>query len=1063
MAAFPFDLSAFAILNDELAEQGVNPQYAAPAHVAARAPDPVIHVVPATGPSPGVDFDTWWDALESEFTLEKRRYDDLADAILREHGAPTPRQLAPRLLPLLLKWHRLLREQWDLMDADPAHEFDGSHLPWNTLSPEGGLDFDLETAIAPEYQGVIWTIDPLTSDGRCTVVRWGSPQDHTEIRLSKMKALFREQWERGNHYADLGIVFEFVVRGLSLGTKAKPRVKLSFNHQPFWANREIALKKFSEKRQNFAIPRFTKPTATMSQLPGELHASSFCLTQRDEEGKIKPRLTTDLSQDGNLPRELNRVGKKRTFEQVLTGNDGRQYVDTSQNAMVDQTCPQHFPQPLKYMRLRDLHRGAAILNSAGRDLIQSREDAVAYYEQNARDVREHHLVQQWLVKTGPVLNPRQVFGAVRECASGNRINISWTWLIDARLADAQARVEAGLLRHLRRALRRAELHAAAPAAAAAAATLLPGHTAGTTINILIFPACWYCALKLFPRYKYRYRWEYAGLRTKGAYEGLQVLNIIRIFPAAADINIDPLKPLLILIFTPPRIARAATTAAVAATRQDASDNTTGPANTSSLAARDVPCVRELLDDCSHNDLISTSTTPLCPAERAVVNSLSLSEAHSLLHWTALRRWLGYSGQWCYQGTFFDDTGAVCLDFWDGIVRREQFHIWRDELNVQIADGSLNPFTGANFGNKEERVGPGQHFTLLGRRSDTRAPGVRSFDVAKRQRYTALGRGLLQDARTLQDTPIKRKRKNGSQLYRQPSLPTASVQQLKGQLGFLAEDDPLLRACWQEFLSALRPGWESRQHVVLTPKAQSIIEHMLWLLAQEHGVAFMPRPLDFSPSCHSLWVGAGDAARVVDRADRAHRYAGFGAWFLRRYTRHVYYYFDALSADEQDCHSTAGELFNLNVLAAVAGPRMNSPAAAGRDRAVTALEPYTLVSACDNHSAGADSANSSHASSSEQRTLIRQRTKILRRAGLRAPCVHVARQHLPIKAADDLSRALDADFRAKLRCLFDDPHLHFERIDIPAATRGALLEARAAGLYTARLRGERGKPSAPAVY
>ena len=296
-----------------------------------------------------------------------------------------------------------------------------------------------------------------------------------------MKALFREQWERGNRYTDLGIVFEFVIRGLSLGTKAKPRVKLSFNHQPFWANRDIAAKKFSEKRQNFAIPRFTKPTAIMSQLPGEMHASSFCLTQRDEEGKIKPRLTTDLSQDGNLPRELNRVGKKRTFEQVLTGNDGRQYVDTSQNAMVDQTCPQHFPQPLKYMRLRDLHRGAAILNSAGRDLIQSREDAVAYYEQNARDVREHHLVQQWLVKTGPVLNPRQVFGAVRECASGNRINISWTWLIDARLADAQARVEAGLLRRLRRALRRAELHAIAPPAATAVANLAPGHTAGVTV------------------------------------------------------------------------------------------------------------------------------------------------------------------------------------------------------------------------------------------------------------------------------------------------------------------------------------------------------------------------------------------------------------------------------------------------------------------------------------------------------------------------------------------------------------------------------------------------------
>jgi hypothetical protein len=78
-------------------------------------------------------------------------------------------------------------------------------------------------------------------------------------------------------------------------------------------------------------------------------------------------------------------------------------------------------------------------------------------------------------------------------------------------------------------------------------------------------------------------------------------------------------------------------------------------------------------------------------------------------------------------------------------------------------------------------------------------------------------------------------------------------------------------------------------------------------------------------------------------------------------------------------------------------------------------------------------------------------------------VHVARQHLSFKAADDLSRALDADFRAKLRCLFDDPRLHFERIDLPTAARGALLEARAAGRYTARLRGERGKPSAPAVY
>jgi hypothetical protein len=67
-------------------------------------------------------------------------------------------------------------------------------------------------------------------------------------------------------------------------------------------------------------------------------------------------------------------------------------------------------------------------------------------------------------------------------------------------------------------------------------------------------------------------------------------------------------------------------------------------------------------------------------------------------------------------------------------------------------------------------------------------------------------------------------------------------------------------------------------------------------------------------------------------------------------------------------------------------------------------------------------------------------------------VHINREHTSIKAGDDLSRALVEDFKNKLRALFDDPHLTFERVNIPSSLRKGLLEARQAGLHTAQLRG-----------
>ena len=592
------------------------------------------------------------------------------------------------------------------------------------------------------------------------------------------------------------------------------------------------------------------------------------------------------------------------------------------NAMVNQQDPRFFPPPLKFMRLKTFNRGAAILLSAGLPLTQGAEDLVAYYEQNPRDVGEHHLVQQWLIKTGPVRNPRQVFGAVRECASSNRINIAWTWLIEEELADVQRQFESHFRRRLRELL---------------------------------------------------------------------------------DTNLD-------------------------------------------RATDQLETVDGLLQDWEYNSSPAVPDQELGAADVETADTIPLQTVITVMQWTAYRRWQGFTAQWAYLGTFFDDTGSVTFSFFDAVVRRTQFQIWRTELNLQVADGSINPFTGKAFGQKEQRVGADEPFTLLGRRCDINPPGIRSFDVAKRKRYAESGNALVKAARDLQATPVAKPRKNGGKAsgFRRPNLPTASVQKFKGQIGFLAEDDPLLRACWQEFMSSLRSGWESRSHVELHARAQNGVEHMIYLLDQARGVAFLPRSFDFSAHNDELWVGAGDAARVAVEADRGSRYAGFGGYFMRRYSRHVFFYYDELSVEEQDCSSTAGELFNLNVLAGLAGPRMCSPAAADRDLAVTVKEPRTIVAACDNHSAGADTGNTGHASAAEQRSLVRQRILILRAEGIRAPCVHVNRNHTSIKAGDDLSRALVDDFQAKLRCLFDDQFLTFERVSIPAGLRSGLLDARNAG-------------------
>ena len=934
MVSFPFDLSGFQILENDLPDLGVNAQYAAPNWMAATEPDPEIHVVPTSGPKASETFDHWWADRLSDFEAEKAHYNAVADQILEKHGAPTPKQLAPTCLPTILKWHRLVRDQWDKLDADPDYEFDGSGLPWNTLGPDGGLDFSYEKAIAAEYRGedgtvIIWQVTPLVN-GRCSVVRWGSPQDFTEVKLTRMKELFRRRHVEGRCYTDLSIVFEYCIRGITLGSSAPPRIKIAYNHSPFWQNRGIAAKKYDEKMSNFQKPRFSEPTDMMSCFPGELHPSSFALEQLNPDGSPKPRLTTNLSQDGNLPRELSRIGKKRTYGQILVARDGTKHQDKSLNAMVNQSDPTTFPPPLKFMRLKVFNKGAAILMSAGLPLTQGAEDLVAYYEQNPRDVGEHHLVQQWLVKAGPVRNPRQVFGAVRECASSNRLNISWTWLIEEELADVQRQFESYFRRRLRELL---------------------------------------------------------------------------------DTNLDRVNDQL-----------------------DTVDN--------------------LLQDWKYNSSPAISDQELCATDVETAEQIPLKTVITVMQWTAYRRWQGFTGQWAYLGTFFDDTGSITFSWYDTVVRRTQFEIWRTELNLQVADGSMNSFTGKPFGQKEQRVGPDTPFTLLGRNCDINPPGTRSFDVAKRKRYADSGNALVAEARKLQATPIKQKRKNSSKAsgFRRPSISTKAVQKFKGQIGFLAEDDPLLRACWQEFMSGLKPGWEAAPHVELHRKAQNGIEHMIYLLDQARGVAFLPRSFDFTSQNTALWIGAGDAARVAIEADRSVRYAGFGGYFMRRYSRHVFFYFDRLSVDEQDCSSTAGELFNLNVLAGLAGPRMRSPAAEDKHLAVSDKVPFTIVSACDNHSAGADSGNTLHASASEQRSLIRQRVLILRTQGIRAPCVHINREHASIKAGDDLSRALVEDFKNKLRALFDDPHLTFERVNIPSSLRKGLLEARQAGLHTAQLRG-----------
>ena len=162
MVSFPFDISGFDILDDTLPDLGVNSQYAAPTWMAASEPDPAIHIVPDSGPPSTESFDDWWARHLAGFEAERAHYDAVADAILARHGAPTPAQLAPRCLPTILKWHRIVREEWDKLDADDSYEFDNSRLPWNTLGPDGGLDFSYSDAIAADYRGE----DGPSSSGR---------------------------------------------------------------------------------------------------------------------------------------------------------------------------------------------------------------------------------------------------------------------------------------------------------------------------------------------------------------------------------------------------------------------------------------------------------------------------------------------------------------------------------------------------------------------------------------------------------------------------------------------------------------------------------------------------------------------------------------------------------------------------------------------------------------------------------------------------------------------------------------------------------------------------------
>ena len=75
-----------------------------------------------------------------------------------------------------------------------------------------------------------------------------------------MKELFRRRHVAGRCYTDLSIVFEYCVKGITLGSSAPPRIKIAYNHSPFWQNRGIAAKKYGEKMSNFQKPRFTEPT-----------------------------------------------------------------------------------------------------------------------------------------------------------------------------------------------------------------------------------------------------------------------------------------------------------------------------------------------------------------------------------------------------------------------------------------------------------------------------------------------------------------------------------------------------------------------------------------------------------------------------------------------------------------------------------------------------------------------------------------------------------------------------------------------------------------------------------
>ena len=162
-------------------------------------------------------------------------------------------------------------------------------------------------------------------------------------------------------------------------------------------------------------------------------------------GIVLPRaMQKQFTEDGNPKAPRCTVNPGDTHP-LLGSNSGGVRHEYSINDCTDLDDEKLFPlvdgAKMRYLRVTDLAKQAAILMTMGEPLGQAKDDLTGYYPQLPRPGHEQHRTMQWLMSEGMQIARRLLFGLRAEPSTTNRIAFLLVWLIRRELDKRQSRME----------------------------------------------------------------------------------------------------------------------------------------------------------------------------------------------------------------------------------------------------------------------------------------------------------------------------------------------------------------------------------------------------------------------------------------------------------------------------------------------------------------------------------------------------------------------------------------------------------------------------------------------